>query len=180
MLCLCCVLSSRSSSSQEAFLMQSELRRWSSVFLFFLFVNVHLFQCFTTIVSSTIPIVSPRARRGLEKFQLARAYLPLEGVCEILLDMCFHVWIFIQSRSNTFVLFYFSFQQVMNESFLPLIGEKQTKFEHEIDKMEVKMMIIITIQIKPDSGKPSWLLKFYLVTRTSFQFSISAFFGQHE
>ena len=25
----------------------------------------------------------------------------------------------------------------MNESFLPLVGEKQTKFEHEIDKMEV-------------------------------------------
>lgn len=27
-------------------------------------------------------------------------------------------------------------EEVMNESFLPLIGEKQTKFEHEIDKME--------------------------------------------
>ena len=30
-----------------------------------------------------------------------------------------------------------NFHQVMNESFLPLVGEKQTKFEHEIDKMEV-------------------------------------------
>lgn len=27
-------------------------------------------------------------------------------------------------------------EEVMNESFLPLVGEKQTKFEHEIDKME--------------------------------------------
>ena len=36
---------------------------------------------------------------------------------------------------------YSSFQQVLNESFLPLIGEKQTKFEHEIDKMEVRMVI---------------------------------------
>jgi len=32
----------------------------------------------------------------------------------------------------------------MNESFLPLIGEKQAKFEHEIDKMEVKMAVGIT------------------------------------
>lgn len=43
----------------------------------------------------------------------------------------------------------------MNESFLPLIGEKQTKFEHEIDKMEVKMVVIITSQIKPDNIKLS-------------------------
>lgn len=68
----------------------------------------------------------------------------------------------------------------MNESFLPLIGEKQTKFEHEIDKMEVKMVVIITSQIKPDTSKLSWLLEFYLVTRTSFHFSISALFGEHE
>ncbi|KAM7451254.1 hypothetical protein ABFA07_001297 [Porites harrisoni] len=27
-------------------------------------------------------------------------------------------------------------EEVMNESFLPLVGEKQTKFEHEVDKME--------------------------------------------
>lgn len=47
----------------------------------------------------------------------------------------------------------------MNESFLPLIGEKQTKFEHEIDKMEVKMVVIITSQIKPDNSKLSWLLE---------------------
>ena len=34
-------------------------------------------------------------------------------------------------------ILYFPSIQVMNESFLPLVGEKQTKFEHEIDKMEV-------------------------------------------
>ena len=37
--------------------------------------------------------------------------------------------------------------QVMNESFLPLVGEKQTKFEHEIDKMEVNV----------DGRKALWL-----------------------
>ena len=36
-----------------------------------------------------------------------------------------------------FFVLYFPSIQVMNESFLPLVGEKQTKFEHEIDKMEV-------------------------------------------
>ena len=36
-----------------------------------------------------------------------------------------------------FLILYFPSIQVMNESFLPLVGEKQTKFEHEIDKMEV-------------------------------------------
>ena len=36
-----------------------------------------------------------------------------------------------------FLILYFLSIQVMNESFLPLVGEKQTKFEHEIDKMEV-------------------------------------------
>ena len=30
----------------------------------------------------------------------------------------------------------------MNESFLPLVGEKQTKFEHEIDKMEVTCFVL--------------------------------------
>ena len=36
-----------------------------------------------------------------------------------------------------YFILYFPSIQVMNESFLPLVGEKQTKFEHEIDKMEV-------------------------------------------
>ena len=35
-----------------------------------------------------------------------------------------------------------NFHQVMNESFLPLVGEKQTKFEHEIDKMEVTCFVL--------------------------------------
>lgn len=52
------------------------------------------------------------------------------------------VWVLILVNYVLFIS-YFSFQQVLNESFLPLIGEKQTKFEHEIDKMEVKMVINI-------------------------------------
>ena len=32
----------------------------------------------------------------------------------------------------------------MNESFLPLVGEKQTKFEHEVDKMEVNVVKLLT------------------------------------
>lgn len=35
----------------------------------------------------------------------------------------------------------------MNESFLPLIGEKQTKFEHEVDKMEVNVVKLLTVPI---------------------------------
>lgn len=41
----------------------------------------------------------------------------------------------------------------MNESFLPLIGEKQTKFEHEIDKMEVKMPVNISYKSDKASYK---------------------------
>lgn len=52
------------------------------------------------------------------------------------------VWVLILVNYVSFIS-YFSFQQVLNELFLPLIGEKQTKFEHEIDKMEVKMVINI-------------------------------------
>lgn len=33
----------------------------------------------------------------------------------------------------------------MNESFLPLVGEKQTKFEHEVDKMEVNVVKLLTL-----------------------------------
>lgn len=47
--------------------------------------------------------------------------------------------------------------QVMNESFLPLVGEKQTQFEHEIDKMEVNV----------DAWKALWLYSIigqYVVT----------------
>ena len=33
----------------------------------------------------------------------------------------------------------------MNESFLPLVGEKQTKFEHEVDKMEVNVVKLLTV-----------------------------------
>lgn len=35
----------------------------------------------------------------------------------------------------------------MNESFLPLVGEKQTKFEHEVDKMEVNVVKLLTVPI---------------------------------
>lgn len=35
----------------------------------------------------------------------------------------------------------------MNESFLPLVGEKQTKFEHEVDKMEVNVVKFLTVPI---------------------------------
>lgn len=35
----------------------------------------------------------------------------------------------------------------MNESFLPLGGEKQTKFEHEVDKMEVNVVKLLTVPI---------------------------------
>ena len=35
----------------------------------------------------------------------------------------------------------------MNESFLPLVGEKQTKFEHEVDKMEVNVVKLSTVPI---------------------------------
>lgn len=45
----------------------------------------------------------------------------------------------------------------MNESFLPLVGEKQTQFEHEIDKMEVNV----------DAWKALWLYSIigqYVVT----------------
>ena len=33
----------------------------------------------------------------------------------------------------------------MNESFLPLVGEKQTKFEHEVDKMEVNVVKLLAV-----------------------------------
>lgn len=36
---------------------------------------------------------------------------------------------------------------MMNESFLPLVGEKQTKFEHEVDKMEVNVVKLLTVPI---------------------------------
>lgn len=35
----------------------------------------------------------------------------------------------------------------MNESFLPLVGEKQTKFEHEVDKMEVNVVKLLTVPV---------------------------------
>lgn len=35
----------------------------------------------------------------------------------------------------------------MNESLLPLVGEKQTKFEHEVDKMEVNVVKLLTVPI---------------------------------
>lgn len=35
----------------------------------------------------------------------------------------------------------------MNESFLPVVGEKQTKFEHEVDKMEVNVVKLFTVPI---------------------------------
>lgn len=35
----------------------------------------------------------------------------------------------------------------MNESFLPLVGEKQTKFEHEVDQMEVNVVKLLTVPI---------------------------------
>ena len=35
----------------------------------------------------------------------------------------------------------------MNESFLPLVGEKQTKFEHEVDKMEVNVVKLLRVPI---------------------------------
>lgn len=64
-------------------------------------------------------------------------------------DVFFQLWNIVSLSEYSFsflhiILCHSSFQQVLNESFLPLIGEKQTKFEHEIDKMEVKMPVNIS------------------------------------
>ena len=61
---------------------------------------------------------------------------------------CFSKSLLVRNLVRVILKFIISLSvQVMNESFLPLVGEKQTKFEHEIDKMEVNV----------DACKSLWL-----------------------
>lgn len=56
----------------------------------------------------------------------------------------------------------------MNESFLPLVGEKQTKFEHEVDKMEVNVVKFV--------NSSNWY--FYTCSINDWLLLISACFGE--
>lgn len=56
----------------------------------------------------------------------------------------------------------------MNESFLPLVGEKQTKFEHEIDKMEVTCFVLESSDFTKYVIYLSYVLKDSLLKKTCF------------
>ena len=69
-----------------------------------------------------------------------------------------------------------TFHQVMNESFLPLVGEKQTKFEHEIDKMEVTCFVLESSDFTKYVIYLSYVLKDSLLKKNLFPFT--ALFGK--
>ena len=62
----------------------------------------------------------------------------------------------------------------MNESCLPLVGEKQTKFEHEVDKMEVNVVKLLTVPIG------IFILVLLIIGCYSFQRSLENLTSFHE